>query len=238
MIDVEKESLKDLERIVSETKKWGLKLVIIGGYAVIAHIGKYYRATKDIDFVAPKARMGTLRGLLKEFGYDVHSTQFGLKGRKKLNGGSINLDISIEEVFDVSTQKKYTSSRSTFLDSKMLEVGGRTKETENMKVKARVISLEELFLLKLMTKGRDKDTVDVISLLMDKSGEVNVNKFAEHCSRAGLKEHIRGQILNFIGLVRRGDARKIWFTITGKRLMLKTEAEIIRFLRMLANELR
>ncbi len=237
MADVEKESLIDLEKIVKATKQSGLRLVVIGGYAVIAHLGKYYRPTKDIDFVAPKADMGHLRGLLKGLGYDVAPTEFGLKGTKKLNGGSINLDISVGEVFDISTEKRYPVGDATFQKAVVMAVTGRTEETRKIKVMASVISLEELLLLKLITQKRDKDIVDVISLILDKSGKMDRHEFAKHCTQAGLVEHMRESILNFIGIIKTEKADKIWFKTTGNKLTQKTEAGIVKYLQALKKEL-
>ncbi len=237
MVDVEKESLMDLEKIAKAAEQSGLRLVVIGGYAVIAHLGKYYRPTKDIDFVAPKADMGHLRGLLKGLGYDVGTTEFGLKGTKKLNGGFINLDISVGEVLDISTQKRYPVSEATFQHAESMEVTGRTAKNRNIRVMACVISLEELLLLKLMTRKRSKDIVDVISLILDKSGDISMPEFVACCKRAGLGVHMRGSILNFIGMIRTGEAGKIWFKTTGNKLTQKTGTEIVRYLQALKKEL-
>jgi hypothetical protein len=54
-------------------RKQGIKLVIIGGYAVAAYT-RGYRYAKDIDLVADKPTVGKLKGLLKSLGYSVRDT--------------------------------------------------------------------------------------------------------------------------------------------------------------------
>ncbi len=228
---VELESLKDLEKIVRETKKWQLNLVVIGGYAVRAYT-RGYRYTKDIDLIASKKDMGELIALLKGLGYRVGKTEFGLKGKKKLDSGFIDLDISIGEVRDISTNKRYPPGE-ILEGSKTCEISGFFEEGRRVKIKTSVASLEDLVALKLMTRGREKDIVDVISLLIDRWDEINLKRFSSKCSKAGLNRHLRNQIFNLIGLIRTGESGKIWLKITGQRLMRKTETHLIKSLKEL-----
>lgn len=232
---IERESLKDLERIVKGIKDWGLNLAVIGGYAVKAYT-RGYRYTKDIDLVAAKIDMGRLIALLKKLGYDVKETQFGLKGKKKLDGGFINLDIAVGEIWDISTDKRYPVDE-ILNESEPLEISGFLEEDRKIRVKAHVTPLEDLVIFKLMTRGRDKDIVDVISLIIDRWNDLDLEEFTMKCSRAGLGRHIREQALGIIGLIRTGEARKVWLSITGQRLMRKTETELIKHLREIEKRL-
>jgi len=233
---VEEASLRDLEKIVNESKNYGLNLLVIGGYAVKAYT-RGYRATKDIDCVILKKETGRLIALLKNLGYEVRKTDFGLAGKRKFNNDFIDLHISTGGIFDISTKKTYSVNEETFKKSKLLEISGFFKETK-AKVKAHVISLEELLILKLMTKRRDKDMVDIISLIIDRKSEINHKLFVEDCSKRNLNRHIRDNILSLIGIIRSGEMKAVWLNITGKRLMEKTETEIVKLFRTLENELR
>lgn len=219
-----------------ESKNYGLKLVVIGGYAVKAYTTGY-RATKDIDCVILEREIGKLIALLKNLGYEVRKTEFGLVGKRKFNNDFIDLHISTGGIFDISTNKTYLVNEKTLKRSKLLEISGFFKETET-KVKAYIISLEELIILKLMTKRRDKDIVDTIALLIDRGKEIDLRFFAENCSKRNLNRHIRDNILSLIGVIRRGEMKRVWLSITGRRLMRRTETEIVRLLRSLENELR
>ena len=232
---IEKESLRDLERIVSESGSWGLRLVLIGGYAVRAYT-RGYRYTKDIDFIA-KEKTGELTGLLKSLGYGVREKDFMLAGKKRLNGGFVDMHISVGDVFDVSTNTRYPITDQVFDDSQVLDISGYHDEARKIKVKAPVVSLEDLMILKLMTRGRDKDEVDLISLLTDRWGDLDPAKMAGKCRGAGLSKHIREGALNLMALIRSGRARKTWLSWTGQALMRKTETELIRHLRQMEETL-
>ena len=103
---VERRSLKDLEAVLEAGRKQSMKLVIIGGCAVAAYT-RGYRHTKDIDLVADKPTLGKLRGLLKSLSYSIRDTEFGIASSKRLNGGVIDLHISVEKVYDQSTGNEY-----------------------------------------------------------------------------------------------------------------------------------
>lgn len=223
--EIEIQSLRDLEKIIKEIEKWHLKLVIIGGYAVRAYT-RGYRYTKDIDIVAEKKETGRLIALLKSLGYIIKETRFGLSGSKKLNSGFIDLHISIGEVWDMSTNKRYPIVE-IFKDSKIKEVSGFSDDTRKIKIKAFVSSLGDLLILKLMTKGRERDIVDIASLLIDKYGCLDLKKFSLKCSRQELSMHIKENILKIIALVRTHELGRIWFRVTGQKLMRKTETELI-----------
>jgi hypothetical protein len=226
---VEREGLNDLGRIVKEADGCGLNLVVIGGYAVRAYT-RGYRYTKDIDLVAALTEMGRLIALLKSLGYEVKETKFGLAGSRKLDGGFIDLHISVGEIWDISTNKRYAIDE-ILKESERMEISGFFEEGRKIKIKAFIAPLEDLVIVKLMTRGREKDMVDLISLITDRWDKLDLQKFSSKCSKADLSRHVREQVLNLIGLIRTGEARKIWPSITGRRLIRKTETDLIRHLR-------
>ena len=71
--DVERESLKDLKIIVGKAKEWGVKTVVIGGYAVRAFTNAY-RHTKDIDMAVSREEKGNFTALLKDLEYKIRNT--------------------------------------------------------------------------------------------------------------------------------------------------------------------
>jgi len=234
--EIEERSLKDLREILKDAKRWGLKILVIGGYAVRVYtVG--YRYTKDIDMVVNKEETGRFSALLKGLDYRVRRTKFGISGTKKVNGGDIKLHISIGEIYDESTNNRYPVSEDTFSNFKTLEVAG-FYERDNLKFMIPVISTEELLILKLMMKPRDKDIVDLIGLLTDKMQEIDVKTFVSDCRNAAVDGHIRKQILNFIGIMRKSDAARYWFKLTGNKLEGKTQIKIIRYLRTLEESLK
>jgi len=116
---LESRSLLDLATIIRESKKLGIRLVLIGGYAVGAYT-RGYRYTKDIDLVADKPAIGKLKGLLSSLGYSTRDTEFGLAGSKRLNQEFIDLHISVGKIHDVSTNKDYPVNSTLFKEAKRL----------------------------------------------------------------------------------------------------------------------
>lgn len=121
--EVERKSLEDLRTVLATAHNEGIKLVIIGGYAVAAYT-RGYRFTKDIDLVADKPTLGKLKGLLKSLGYSIRGTEFGTAGEKKLNGGFIELHMSVGRIYDLSAKKEYPVDSSLFKNAKRLTVKG------------------------------------------------------------------------------------------------------------------
>ncbi len=131
--EVERRSLEDLEAVLQEAHKQSIKLVIIGGYAVAAYT-RGYRYTKDIDLLPTQPTLGKLKGLLKSLGYAIRDTEFGIAGKKKLNGGFIDLHISVGKIYDLST------ARNTQLIplSSGMRSGSRSEDTCPRTVRSRL----------------------------------------------------------------------------------------------------
>jgi len=231
---VENRSLLDLARIIREAGKLGVRLVLIGGYAVRAYTYGY-RYTKDIDLVADKPAIGRLKGILNTLGYSIRDTEFGIAGSKRVNEDFIDLHISVGKIHDISTGKDYLVDPTLFRNAKRLKVKGYYSKTS---LKAPVVDLDTLLLLKLMPVGRQKDAVDVLSLLLDRRGEINLVSLAEKGERSGLKGHLLDRSREYASRLRKGELDKIWFNVTASRLPHVEKLEIAKFFAKLASFLR
>lgn len=236
-IELECKSLQDLREIMEEARNWGLRLVVIGGYAVRAYT-KGYRFTKDIDMVTTKEALGKLKGLFQYLGYECRDTEFGVAGSKKFNEGFIDLHISIESILDVSTGIAIPVTEDLFKEAIELKIEGYYPESKDFALKTEVISLELLMLLKLIPVGRGKDLIDVFALLIDKGNVVDINKISEKCKQYELRNHLFSQLRGYADLIRKGEMRKMWFSITGLRLTQVEEREALKFIRKLIEVLR
>jgi predicted nucleotidyltransferase len=233
--EVERRSLEDLQAVLQEAHKQGVKLVIIGGYAVAAYT-RGYRYTKDIDLVADTATLGKLKGLLKGRGYAIRDTEFGIAGKKKLDGGFIDLHISVGKIYDISTNKEYPVDSSFFRNARRLTVRGHISKATSLK--AEVVELETLIVLKTMPIRRDKDTVDLVSLLRDKRKELDLQTVAERAESAGLTDHMLYRIRDYAKRLRENDLDMVWFGMTATRLPFTEKKEIGKVFSNLANLLR
>jgi len=222
---VERRSLEDLEALLEAGRKQSIELVIIGGYAVAAYT-RGYRYTKDIDLVADKPALGKLKGLLKSLSYSIRDTEFGIAGSKKLNGGFIDLHISVGKIYDLSTGKEYPVDSSFFRNAKRLTVRGHM--SKNSSLKAAVVDLETLVILKTMPVGRDKDAVDLLSLLRDKRKEIDLEVLAQRIKAAGLNMHLLERIRDYAKRLREDELDKVWFDMTATRLPFTEKREIAK----------
>ena len=236
--ELEIESLKDLKKVMEEAEKWAIKLVLIGGYAVRAYT-KGYRFTKDIDLVTTKETLGNLKALLQYLGYTLRDTEFGVAGSKKYNEGFIDLHISIGKIFDMSTSLAYPATDKLFLNAKKLKITGYHKASEQHACTAPVIDLETLLVLKLIPTGRIKDTIDMLSLLLDKGEKINPTVWMNRIPQeASFREHLVTQLRNYADFVRKGETDKLWFNITGSRLPSTEKRKILKFIRETVNMLK
>jgi len=233
--ELEKRSLQDLERILRAARKLGINLVLIGGYAVAAYT-RGYRYTKDIDLTADKPAIGGLKGLLKNLGYSIRDTEFGLAGSKRLNKGFIDLHISVGKIYDVSTGKEYPIDSSLFKNAKRSTVKGFLSKTSSLE--APVVDLETLIVLKTTTVGRDKDAVDLLSLFRDKRDDIDITLVAERAKAADLAEHLLQRIRDYARSLRDGDLDQVWANVTATRLPNTEKREIGRLFSKLAELLR
>lgn len=236
-VELECKSLQDLRKIVEEAKNWGIRLVVIGGYAVRAYT-RGYRFTKDIDLVTTKKALGKLKGLLQYLGYEHRDTEFGIAGSKKFNEGFIDLHISIENILDISTGISIPVTENLFKEAIELQIEGYYPESKDFAFKTKVISLELLMLLKLIPKGRKKDLIDIFALLIDKGNEIDLNKISEKCREYNLRNHLLSQLRRHADFIRRGEMRKLWFSITGLRVTQVEERKALKFIRELREVIR
>jgi hypothetical protein len=233
--EVERKSLKDLEAVLKEAHKQDIKLVIIGGYAVAAYT-RGYRYTKDIDLVADKRTVGKLKGLLKSLGYSIRDTEFGIAGAKKLDGGFIDLHMSVGKIYDMSSGKEYPVDSSFFRNARRLIVKGHFSKSTLLK--APIAELETLIILKSMPRDRNKDAVDLLALLRDKRNVINLTTLTQKAKSADLTLHLLDRIRDYAGSLRDGELDKVWFEMTGTRLPFTEKREIGRFFSRLADLLR
>lgn len=232
---LEKRSLEDLEAILKAAQELGIKLVLIGGYAVASYT-RGYRYTKDIDLIADRPAVGKLRELLKSLGYSVRDTEFGIAGSRPLNGESIDLHISVGKILDASTGKEYPVDSSFFKNARRMEV--KAYHSKDTSMKGAVLDLETLIVLKSMTVGRQKDQIDLLSLLRDKRDDIDLTLVAQRARSAGLDEHLLNRIRDYATRLRSGELDRIWFSVTGARLSYVGKRDVLAFFASLAELLR
>ncbi len=104
-------------------------------------------------------------------------------------------------------------------------------------IKAPVVDFETILILKLIPMGRDKDGVDIISLITDRSNDVDLEYMEKIAIEANLGLHLLDRIRDFAVRIRRGDLDRIWTSMTGARLSFVQKRELLQFLTRLADNL-
>jgi hypothetical protein len=124
----------------------------------------------------------------------------------------------------------------TFKKAKGLEVRGFYPKSTV--IKAPVVDLETILILKLIPIGRDKDAVDIISLITERSKDVDLELMKEIATETNLGIHILDRTRDYSARIRRGELDRIWIEMTGARLSFVQKRELLRFLAKLADKLR
>jgi len=188
LVETERQSLLDLKEIESKAKEWRISLVLIGGYAIRAYT-KTRRYTKDLDFVTEKRSLGKFKGLLKDLGYAYTMRQHWMTGNKK----GIRLNIVVGNVHDIQTKKDFPAKEQFFKDAKLMDVTPLYPENKGCGVKAKVCSIEDLLIMKLIPL-RNKDLVDACSILLDCYDSINLKKLSKKAREAGLLGHMKSRL--------------------------------------------
>jgi len=92
--------------------------------------------------------------------------------------------------------------------------------------------------LKLMTIGRQKDAIDVLSLLLDRRNDVDLMSVAKMTEDAGLTKHSLSRVRDYARRLKEGELARIWFSVTTFRLTHIEKREMARFFAKLADLLR
>jgi hypothetical protein len=238
MEEIERESLKDLNVLVEKSKEWQIDLTIIGGYAVRAYTNAY-RHTKDIDMAVSKEQHGNFLALLKSLHYTPRSAEFGVAASKKFDSDFIDVHISVGRILDISTGLHYPITPELFSESRIMMVRPKFNANKQFETKSPVVDLNTLLVLKFMPRGRpEKDGVDIISLLLDRSQEIDMPDIVKKCDSANLATHILSQIQDFAKNLRDGEMEKVWSDVTAARLTGTQTRDIQKFLRELDKAVR
>lgn len=236
--EVERESLKDLKVLVDKSKEWKIGMVIIGGYAVRAYTNAH-RHTKDIDMAISREEQGEFVALLKDHDYKTRNTDFGLGATKKFDSDFIDVHISVGEIYDISTGNSYPITQKLFNESNVRLVGSRYDNNKQFETKAPIVNLNTLLILKSMPKGRpEKDAIDIISLILDQSKDIDISDIVKKCKETNMTDHILSQIQDFAKKLNEGEMGRIWSDITGTNMTGMQRRNLQKFLRELDKALK
>ena len=239
-VKTECESLRDLKAILDKAKEWEIQLLVIGGWAVNAHVGAY-RYTKDIDLVMKTVDLGYLKGLLKDQGYHVEDRGIYIAGQKETEDVQLKVHISIGDIVDTSrgSALKYPIDENAYRDAPLLPIRSFHSECREYELDAPILPINNLFITKLLPVHRERDVVDFVSLILRRRKELDVDFIAKEVIKNNLEEYIKSRIEDTAHDVESGELERVWMDYTAQRMSRKDLNEIrLRFLRQLATRLR
>ncbi len=219
-------SLKDLSKIGIEAKKIGIDLILIGGYAVRAYTTqRSWRFTKDMDFITTRKDLTALHGVFKLLGYSFEKTEFGVKGSRKVDKGSIELHVSVDKVIDQSTGKEYPLASDIFSESKEMGIEPSYEENKEMGTVMLVAPIEDVVLMKLMTE-RPRDHFDAIAMTIDSFDRISPKRFARICAESELNSHIKARLESVLADTKKGLIKKSWKEFTAREFIREQEIKL------------
>lgn len=238
-VKTECESLKDLKAILDKAKEWEIELLVIGGWAVNAHVGAH-RYTKDIDLVVKRVNLGDLKALLKQHGYDVEDKQIYIRGEKRAEDVQVSVHISIGDIVDISrpSRPKYSIDENVFRNAPLLPIRSYHLQCREYELEAPILPLNNLFITKLLPVGRDLDLADVVSMIVQYGKELRLDFIANEVGKNDLTNAIQSRIEGASHDVRSGKLDEIWRTQVGTRISKKNRRQILVFLKELSSTLR
>jgi len=223
---IEVVSLKDLGGIDKEAKRFGIDLILIGGYAVRAYTEpRSWRFTKDIDFITTRKDLTALRGVFQLLEYGFEETEFGVKGSKKINRESIELHISVDKVIDWSTGLEYKLPEDIFRKATGMNLKASFEENRELEVRVKVAPIEDVLIMKLMTE-RTRDHFDAIAMVLDSFEKVNVQRFWASSKQSSLDEQLRRRLNSLLADLKKGLVKKLWKEFAEREFIREQEVTL------------
>lgn len=238
-VKTECEGLKDVKAMLDKAEEWAIQLLVIGGWAVNAHVCAY-RYTKDIDLVMKTADLGDLKALLKQHGYDVKDMKIYIEGQKETEDVQLKVHISTGDIVDTSRGPplKYSIDENAYRDAPLLTLKSYHIQCREHELEAPVLPINNLFITKLLPVGRDMDLADVVSMILQCDKELHLDFIANEVRKNDLTNDIQSRIEDASHDVRSGKLDEIWRTQIGTRISKKNRRQILDFLRELSSTLR
>ena len=181
------------------------------------------RFTHDIDLAINRHDKPNLIALLKQMGFEYQDqSQFeGVKASKRIGNTTIEIHITVERLWDMTSNRTYTPSPES-AEVPIDDAGHLLAPT---------VSAEDLLILKLLPL-RDRDLSDVIALLLDVP-EIDAPVFWANCERTGNTRHITAQLAKLENALKSGGFREAWADYYGEPLSMRDILSVLEKTRSL-----
>jgi len=226
-MDLDRELKEALEQLLKLCREFGVHPRLIGGLAVRG-FARRKRFTHDIDLAISRFDKPNLVAVLKQMGFEYQDqSQFeGVKATKWIGNTVVEIHISVEKLWDMTSNQTYTLSPE-FAELPIDNEGDLIAPT---------VSAVDLLILKLMPL-RDRDLTDVIALLLDVP-EIDAQAFWANCERTENTRHIQARLAKVEKLLKSGDFREAWKDYYGEPLSMRDILSVVEKVRTLLNAKR
>lgn len=221
-MDIPHELKETLRQLLKLCQEFNCHPRLVGGLAVRG-FARRKRFTHDIDLTINRQDLSSLIAILKRMGFDYQSqTRFsGVKASKRIDNVAVEIHISVDELWDMTSNETYIPSPAT-VEVLIDEEGDLLAPT---------VSVLDLLILKLMPL-RQRDLGDVIALLLD-IPDLEAQMFWANCERTGITEHIASQLSTLENALRSGDFREAWSNFYGQALPIREVYTVLEKVRAL-----
>ncbi len=221
-MELDDELKQTLTHLLTLCREFGVRPRLIGGLAVRG-FARRKRFTHDIDLAISRHDKPNLVAILKQMGFDYQDqSQFdGVKASKRIGEVAVEIHISVERLWDMTSNQTYTLSPDS--DEVPIDDAGQ--------LLAPTVSAEDLLILKLMPL-RDRDQSDIIALLLDVP-DIDARLFWVNCERTANTRHIVMQLKRIEKALTTGDFRDAWADYYGEPLPMRAILTVREKLRRL-----
>ena len=190
-----------LRELLEQCDQHQVDLLLIGAFAVRAYAPNRRRLTTDLDFVVSRSSQNSLASILESLGYEyTHRARFGGSQAVKFSKGrKIQIDVSIEQIYDMSAEQTYSVPSQAFREKTIVQLSSTEGGTA---VSAYALPLPDLLITKLMT-SRPHDAADVIVLVAEGLSTNVVNEVKNNIQKAHLEQRINERLGELIGMSNR-----------------------------------
>jgi hypothetical protein len=218
---VEEHLIRELQAIVEACYRRGVSVSVIEAFGVRAY-GSLLRRTLDLDLAVEQETWPALAEVLEAQGYRVAPAGIWVTATKGEGEEAVEIHIALGNVIDVHSALSYP----------MWVEPGTQRFIPDLNVTLPVFTLEGLLITKLIAL-RDNDVVDIVELLSQHTAEVDVARFWDRATVAGLESALVDRLVEVNEMLTGGEVDAIWWDRLGLMLEESKRQAVLKVIRKL-----
>lgn len=94
-----------------------------------------------------------------------------------------------------------------------------------LEIRAKVAPIEDVVIMKLMTKRR-RDRFDAVAIILDSFKQLDLKRFVANCEQSGLRQHVKKKLEIILADIKKGLTNQLWKEFTEREFIRKQEVEL------------